>query len=417
MDKEPGFFKKYFKHIIILILFAVMVPLASGLSNARLQYFPVNLDRPQGVQIITEMIGEIRTIIASYIFIRADMYHHERETKVSWNKDPATLPLHRIVTALDPKFEKAYDFGAYHLAVNFEKYDEAIKFLKEGLHYNPDSYTLNFTMGDIFYYRDPNKLNVPAILNWPAFLEMLKTHDNPLTARIWDFLGTRCEEEGKKAQSIIENWTPGTDMDRESKEAVVLALNKIISSRFFFDRSLFLEHITLAPEAREILQLGMDNLGKKDLRIFNRELFNQIFPGMIAPVQDNEYRTAIKYHLKALKLAANVVEQMNALRRLYWEYRQLGKYEEAGKFLAIMKEIAPRDSVTIKLDRELNQLISGEKTERDFVKKETSLEEAQKKADAQLHHGHSHSHEHGHDHSRKPGEETHPEDGSEGHKH
>ncbi|MCD4784504.1 MAG: hypothetical protein K8T10_11840 [Candidatus Eremiobacteraeota bacterium] len=153
MKKFVSFLKQYHKHILILILFAIAVPLTNYLTVLRSEKFPVNLDRSVGVQIFTQMIGEVRTIIASYIYIRADMYHHERDDKIDWRKDAVTLPLHRIVTALDPKFEQAYDFGAYQLAVNFKKYPEAIKFLREGLDYNPGSFKLTFTMGDIFYYK------------------------------------------------------------------------------------------------------------------------------------------------------------------------------------------------------------------------------------------------------------------------
>lgn len=153
MKKFVSFLKQYYKHILILILFAIAVPLTNYLTVLRSEKFPVNLDHSIGVQIFTQMIGEVRTIIASYIYIRADMYHHEREDKIDWRSDSVTLPLHRIVTALDPNFEQAYDFGAYHLAVNFKKYPEAIKYLREGLRYNPDSFKLRFTMGDIFYYR------------------------------------------------------------------------------------------------------------------------------------------------------------------------------------------------------------------------------------------------------------------------
>lgn len=145
--------KKYYRHILILVLLALVVTLSTDLSLFRAVYFPINLERPVGMQIFSEMIGETRTILASYIYIRADMYHHERQERINWKKDPATLPLYRLITTLDPRMEKAYDFGAYHLAVNFKKYDEGIKFLQEGMRYNPDSFILHFTMGDIFYMK------------------------------------------------------------------------------------------------------------------------------------------------------------------------------------------------------------------------------------------------------------------------
>jgi tetratricopeptide (TPR) repeat protein len=130
-----------------------MVNLSTYLSNLRSRFVSVNLDRPMAMQIFSEMIGEVRTVLASYILITADMYHHERGDKIDWRRDPATLPLHRLVTALDPHIEQSYDFGAYQLAVNMKKTREAIGFLQEGLRYNPKSYQLNFTMGDIYYIK------------------------------------------------------------------------------------------------------------------------------------------------------------------------------------------------------------------------------------------------------------------------
>lgn len=268
MDKLKNFFGQYSQVIIILILFFFMVNLSSSLSAMRLQEFPVNLDRPQGMQIFTEMIGEVRTILASYIFIRADMYHHERGDKILWKNDPTTLPLHRIVTALDPKFVQAYDFGAYHLAVNFKKTREAIKFLREGLHYNPDSFELHFTMGNIYYNR-------------------------------------------------------------------------------------------------------------------------------------KDFKSAIKWHKKSLKLAKTRVDTLNCLRRLYWEYRKIGDYAEAKKYIAILMQEDPGYPTYPRFNKELDQLISGEKTEgvfekeRELLKEKEMREEEEKKYNS--HEGHNHG-ANGHEH-------------------
>ncbi len=285
MDKRYSFFRQYFQVIIILILVFFMVNLSTNLSAMRLKQFPVNLDRPQGIQMFTEMIGEIRTILASYIFIRADMYHHERSEKINWKEDAVTLPLHRIVTALDPKFVQAYDFGAYQLAVNLKKPREAIKFLREGLHYNPDSFELHFTMGNIYYNR-------------------------------------------------------------------------------------------------------------------------------------KDFKTAIKWHKMALKLAKNKVDAFNCLRRLYWEYRKIGDYQDAKKYIGILRGEDPDYPVYPRFEKELDQLISGEKTEADFEKerkqqKEKELREEEEKYHHHDHDGHNHNgHNHnGHNHDKTTTDE--PEHKSE----
>ena len=269
MDKIKGIFKDYYKIIVILILVFIMVNLSTKLTAFRQDKFPINLDRNQGVQILTQMIGEVRTILASYIYIRADMYHHERETKKDWREDPATLPLHRLVTMLDPKFVQAYDFGAYHLAVNFKKYHEAIKYLREGLHYNPESFTLHFTMGNIYYY-------------------------------------------------------------------------------------------------------------KKD------------------------FETAIKWHKECLKLAKTRIEVLNTLRRLYWEYRKMGDFKESKKYLTILRREDPGYPIYKRFETELDQLISGEKTEEDFKKeRDKAREETKENLDKLDTHQHEHKHgdSSGHDHN------------------
>lgn len=280
---------QYIKVIVILILVFFMVNLSTNLSAMRLQQFPVNLDRPQGVQIFTEMIGEVRTILASYIFIRADMYHHEREGKTDWRSDAVTLPLHRLVTALDPKFVQAYDFGAYQLAVNFKKTREGIKFLREGLHYNPDSFALHFTMGNIYYNR-------------------------------------------------------------------------------------------------------------------------------------KDFKTAIKWHKKALVLAKTRVDQFNCLRRLYWEYRRIGEYQEAKKYITILRQEDPEYPVYPRFEKELDQLISGEKTEADFDReikqqKEKELKEEEEKYNSHKGHNHGgdgHGHE-GHDHGKTVDDHEHETENTDVH--
>jgi tetratricopeptide (TPR) repeat protein len=234
--------KKYYRHILLMVLLIVTFPLSTSLSRTRSQYFPMNLDRPIGLQIFTQMIGEVRTIIASYIYIRVDQYHHEREDKIKWNEDAATLPLYRLITALDPHHENAYDFGAYHLAINFKKVEPAIDFLQEGLKYNPKSYKLHFTMGDIYY----------------------------------------------------------------TQQKFVPALN---------------------------------------------------------------------YYEKALNLTTDQLEIKNVLRRLYWSNRKLKRFDEALKCLQMWRMMDPADPLPARFSTEVSQLISGEKTEEDFIEQEEEKEE------------------------------------------
>jgi tetratricopeptide (TPR) repeat protein len=280
--------------IAILVMFALCVHVSVGLSQMRNTYFPVNLDRSLGMQLLTGLIGEARTILASYIYIRADMYHHERGDKINWQKDPATLPLYRLITALDPKFVNAYDFGAWHLAINFKKRAQAIQFLLEGLHYNPDSYNLYFTMGDIYYFSE-------------------------------------------------------------------------------------------------------------------------------------DYASASRFYIKALSHTSEHVEIKNCLRRLYWSERKMKRYQEAGRYLQMLYNTEPDNPVLPIQAAELNDLMTGKKTEADFEKDRQAIKESLRKTleqqekggkDSHGHkcsnpdhkHGHEctdpshqHEHEHEHDHDHAPG--------------
>lgn len=193
----------YLKCAVILILFAVTVHLSSFLTKERAGLFPANLDRSIGMQLFSEMIGELRTILASYIIIRADMYHHERETRIDWRKDPATLPLHKLVTTLDPHMVQAYDFGAYHLAVNFKKYNEAIKFLLEGIHYNPDSFQLRFTLADIYYIKKEYRTAVKYYLQCLNLADNMIDLKNVFRRLYWSY---RYLKEYDSAAKYLRMW-------------------------------------------------------------------------------------------------------------------------------------------------------------------------------------------------------------------
>jgi tetratricopeptide (TPR) repeat protein len=237
--------KKYYRHFLVLVLLIILIPLSTNLSRTRSELFPVNLDRPIGLQILTQMLGEVRTILSSYLYIRADLYHHERMEKHYWARDKATLPLYRLITALDPHNENAYDFGAYHLAINFKKTDQAIDFLREGLKYNPRSFKLHFTMGDIYY-------------------------------------------------------------------------------------------------------------------------------------TDSNFTSAITYYEKAFNLTNDLLEIKNVLRRLFWSNRKLERYKEANKYLQMWSRLDPVDPLPARFSSEMQQIMSGEKTEEDFKIHEQTEEEAQK---------------------------------------
>lgn len=203
--------KKNFKLYMIPLLFCVLITVSNGLNEYRSVNFPINFDRPIGVQIFSEMIGEVRTILASYIFLLTDHYHHEREERVRWDEDAVTLPLHRLVTALDPKFEQAYDFGAYQLGVNLKNHREAIKFLLEGLRYNPDSYILHFTMGDIFYFRREFESALRYHIRAWELAEDNTEKANALRRIHWEYRHLQNYEYARRALDLLKVYTTVND--------------------------------------------------------------------------------------------------------------------------------------------------------------------------------------------------------------
>jgi tetratricopeptide (TPR) repeat protein len=198
-----NYLKKHLKLLILIILVAISFSLTTRLSCLRAEYFPTNFDRPVSIQLLSEMIGELRTIIASYIFIRTDMYHHEREEKVSWVEDKATLPLHWLVTALDPQQVNSYDFGAYHLAVNLKKTKQAIQFLQEGLKYNPDSYQLHFTMGEIYYIKKDYESSIKYLKEALELADSSIDMKNALRRLYWCYRSLKDYDE---AMNYLQMW-------------------------------------------------------------------------------------------------------------------------------------------------------------------------------------------------------------------
>ncbi len=99
------------------------------------------------------LIGGIRNTIANLLWLKIDLYHHSWEwSGKHWANNQNLMMLYRIVTYLNPKFDKAYAQGGFHLSTNLKKKEEGIKFLKEGLKNNPNSYEINFELGYEYFF-------------------------------------------------------------------------------------------------------------------------------------------------------------------------------------------------------------------------------------------------------------------------
>lgn len=81
---------------------------------------------------------------------------------LSGNEEKEILPWIYYAVRLGPKNVLAYSVGSYWLAYRLDKKEEAVKLLQDGLKNNPDSWELNYSMGDIYFtlIKDYKKANV-----------------------------------------------------------------------------------------------------------------------------------------------------------------------------------------------------------------------------------------------------------------
>lgn len=70
---------------------------------------------------------------------------------LSGDEAKETIPWVHYAVKLNPHNELAYSVGGYWLAVRLKRLDEGIKFLKEGIAHNPDSWELYATLGQIYF--------------------------------------------------------------------------------------------------------------------------------------------------------------------------------------------------------------------------------------------------------------------------
>ncbi len=66
-------------------------------------------------------------------------------------REDELMPWFKLTTMLNPRHVRAYAVGGYWLAFRLEKPYEAIKFMKEGIKNNPDSYQISEEMGIVYF--------------------------------------------------------------------------------------------------------------------------------------------------------------------------------------------------------------------------------------------------------------------------
>lgn len=139
--------------LVMVMLAAGLTWLAPNIDQRRAAIFPRKAaGELTATDLVMDLLGEIRTTLASYLWVQSDFYHHEYEFQnLDWRKNTSYVPMLKIITTLDPHFVKAYEFGGYHLAVDLRKVPEGLDYLQEGLRNNPKDYSILNSLAYAYY--------------------------------------------------------------------------------------------------------------------------------------------------------------------------------------------------------------------------------------------------------------------------
>ena len=106
------------------------------------------------LDVMLDLMGESRTLLARYLWFQADNYHEILAAQgVAVFQEADVMTMLRMVTYLDPKLDEAYDILAWDLFHGYgkpEDQEQAMKLLQEGLIYNPTSYKLYLRLAVMF---------------------------------------------------------------------------------------------------------------------------------------------------------------------------------------------------------------------------------------------------------------------------
>lgn len=191
---------KKFLIAMFLVLLLVVEPFLAKERQA------VGLEENEKISVsetFVRLLGELRYSLASYLWLKTEIYHHElgleETTSHIGTGDPKKigeiLAICRIVTKLDPGFIQAYDIGSWRLAQGLGKFNEALSFLKEGIAHNPKSAALYGDVGMIyFFYMKDYSDAIPYLNESTRLLE-----DKDITQKVLQLkmLGYSYEQVGK----------------------------------------------------------------------------------------------------------------------------------------------------------------------------------------------------------------------------
>jgi tetratricopeptide (TPR) repeat protein len=270
--------------LIVLLLFAGMFSLATTLQPRALAW----TNRSNSDSALKLLLGDSRRMFANHFFVQADVSFHsgyypsifdqarqeedqekamaqaqQGETNANENRAPQQggflgkptdwvdrfgrhfrvtehthlegnnvreiLPWLKISAELDPQRIETYTVAAYWLR-SIGKADEAEKFLREGLHANPNSYEILFELGRLYLenrHDSERAINIwkLALRRWRETEQSKKKPDFDMLDKITMHLASAEESEGHYAEAI--NWMEQAKAHSPDPEAVQQRINDL----------------------------------------------------------------------------------------------------------------------------------------------------------------------------------------------
>jgi hypothetical protein len=136
----------------LLVLWLLVVASGIMVETRHDRLFVPPEDQRESGDIILDVFGEFRTVMARYLWFKMDLFHEVLDDEgVAHEKQAEVMPLLRMVSLLDPTITDAYDVIAWDLYKGHHMTKEAIAVIREGLMRNPSSQQLQFRLAMLLF--------------------------------------------------------------------------------------------------------------------------------------------------------------------------------------------------------------------------------------------------------------------------
>ncbi len=134
----------------VLALWLLMVGSGGVLSSWHEGVFRETDEPLSRNEVLLDVVGEFRTVIARYLWFKMDLFHEELEHADS-DAHAEVIPLLRMVSLMDPTLTDSYDLIAWELVKTQGDYELALSLVDEGLSRNEDNFQLTFRKALILF--------------------------------------------------------------------------------------------------------------------------------------------------------------------------------------------------------------------------------------------------------------------------